>query len=218
MRKARRVKIAAWATTLLALVGLTIVATGFTGAYFSDSHAGTISGNLGSIKITPSGGTGTDSTNLSFTNMLPGVPQTVTLNYSNSGLNAEDVWIVFNNATALSSLNNLGTYGEVHVAANGNDLFDSANLNDRASTCGPFSPTGCWPVPQELKVASNVAPTGTGSVSFTFNYASKLSNPAAENGSFNGYPVSGQTTVNAADGTGNGLPYEIVATQVGQTP
>ena len=45
-----------------------------------------------------------------------------------------------------------------------------------------------------------------------------FSDPAAEGAPFNLYPVPGQYTVDPADGTGSGLPYEIVATQVGQTP
>lgn len=227
MRRSTAVRFAVWLATLGAMAGLAITATGMTGAYFSDAHNGDITGNIGSIKVTPSGGGGTDGTDFTFSNMLPGVPQTATVHFQNSGANAEDVWLVFDNATALSALNNLGTYGEVHVS-NGSALFDSANLNDRSPTCGAFSPSGCWPLPAKIKVASNLASGASGHVSFTFNYAGKLSNPAAEGAPFNVYPVpagawsptnpDGQYTVNAADGTGAGLPYEIVATQVGQTP
>ena len=227
MRGSTAARIAVWGTTLAALAAVVVVATGMTGAYFSDTHQGDITGNLGSIKVTPSGGTGSDGTNFSFTNMLPGEPQTATIQFQNTGLNAEDVWLVFNNATALSAFNNLGTYGEVHVS-NGQALFDSANLNDRTPTCGAFSPSGCWPLPSKIKVASSVAPTAGGYVKFTFNYAGKLKNPAAEGTPFNSYPVAagawsstnpdGQYTVNAADGSGAGLPYQLVATQVGQTP
>jgi hypothetical protein len=227
MDRSIAVRFVVWVATLLALGGLVFAATGATGAYFSDAHNGSITGNLGSIRVTPSGGTGTDGTDFTFANMLPGVPQAATVDFQNTGNNPEDVWLVFDNVTALSALNNLGTYGEVHVS-NGQALFDSANLNDRAPTCGAFSPSGCWPLPDKIKVASNLAATGKGHVTLTFNYAAKLSDPAAEGGPFNVYPVpaglyspanpDGQYTVDAADGTGTGLPYEIVATQVGQTP
>ena len=53
-------------------------------------------------RITPSGGTeSTDSSfmDLAFSNMLPGDPQTVTVNYQNTGANTEDVYVVFPNAT-----------------------------------------------------------------------------------------------------------------------
>ena len=216
MRKHTTARVALWATTLIAMAGLVVAATGATGAYFTDTHHGTISGNIGSIKVTPSGGTGADNTDFSFVNMLPGEPQTATVRFQNTGANSEDVWLVFDNATALSALNNLGTYGEVHVS-NGSALFDSANLNDNSTSCGPFSPSGCWPVPRQIKVASNLGPTASGAVAFTFNYAGKLKNPAAEGAPFNVYPVPGQFTSDPGV-SGSGLPYEIVATQVGQTP
>ena len=42
--------------------------------------------------------------------------------------------------------------------------------------------------------------------------------PVGSTAYWNTYPVAGQTTTNVADGTGNRLPYEIVATQQGVTP
>lgn len=220
MSKTLKTRAVALLATVTLLGGTAWIAAGTTGAYFSDTHSGTISGTLGSIRVTPSGGTGTDSTDFSFTNMLPGAPQTVTASYTNSGTSPEDVYIVFNNATALSALNNLGTYGEVHLSANGVHLFDSANLNDRVATCGTLEPSGCWPLASQYRVASNLGVGASGTVSFTFNYAGKLSTqpPVGTTASWNVYPVSGQATTKAADGTGNGLPYEIVATQPGVTP
>jgi predicted ribosomally synthesized peptide with SipW-like signal peptide len=195
------------------------LAAGSTGAYFSDTHTGTISGTVGSIKVTPYGGSGASGTDLAFSNLLPGAAQTATLSYQNTGRNTEDIYVVFNNPMALSALNSLGTYGEVHLAADGNPLFDSANLNDRLATCGPFAPSGCWPLKSSYLVRAGVAPGESGTVSFSFAYASKLSTQAS--GSvvppWNSYPVAGQvTTVPGAAGTG--LPYQIVATQPGITP
>ncbi len=71
-----------------------------------------------------------------------------------------------------------------------------------------------------------IAPWAAGTASFTFSYAGKMVTPPV---AFNSYPVSvnGYTTshntndqniVNAADGTGSGLPYSIVATQHDVTP
>ena len=216
MLNSLKVKGAAIAVSVALLGGTAWLAAGATGAYFSDTHGGTISGTVGSVRVTPYGGSGAAGTDLAFSNLLPGVPQTVTENYQNTGADAEDVYIVFNNATALSSLNNLGTYGEVHLSANGTPLFDSANLNDRVSTCGPLSPSGCWPLAGQYLIASNLPSGAAGTVSFTFNYASKLKSQGP--GVWNSYPVAGQNTVNAADGGGSGLPYQIVATQVGVTP
>jgi hypothetical protein len=201
------------------LGGAAWLAAGTTGAYFSDTHTGTISGTVGSIKVTPYGGSSANGTDLAFDDLLPGTPQTVTLSYQNTGRNTEDVYIVFTNPTALSALNSLGTYGEVHLAADGNPLFDSANLNDRSSTCGPFAPSGCWPLQRSYLVKSNVIPGGTGTVTFSFEYASKLSGQGSGSAvpPWNTYPVPGQvTTVPGVSGTG--LPYSIVATQPGITP
>lgn len=225
-----KVKGLALAATVAILGGTAWVAAGTTGAYFSDTHMGSITGTVGSIKVTPYGGAGAEGMDLSFTNMLPGVPQTVKVNYQNTGANNEDVWIVFDNATALSALNSLGTYGEAHLSANGTALFDSANLNDRSATCGAFSPIlpGCWPLAKQYLVAANLAPGATGNASFTFMLASKTKAAAA---AFNPYPVSSvgyvddpnhnkddQNYVSAEDGSGSGLPYQIVATQHGVTP
>jgi len=234
-----KARIAALTASVALLGGAAFIASGTTGAYFSDTKSGTISGSIGSIKITPYGGSGDAKMNLAFTNMLPGEPQTVTIRYRNTGTVTQDVWIVFNNATALSALNSLGSYGEADLKANGTTLFDSANLNDRGPTCGAFVETGCWPLLSQYRVAQNVAPGGTGWVSFSFNYASKLT---AAGPAWNVYPVSTQQwdpaiaanpdhsttvwkennnrqyTVNASDGSGSGLPYQLVATQRGIAP
>lgn len=220
MATSRKVKLGFWGTGLvLSLLAIAWVFN-ITGAYFSDSHSGKISGTLGSIRIKPSGGAGPEGMNFTFANLMPGEPQTAHLEYQNTGTGNEDVWIVFNNETALSALNNLGTYGEVHLVGNGTEVFGSANLNDNETTCGPFSPSGCWPLKKQYRVASNVAPGATGSVSFTFGYAGKLKTqpPEGVTAAFNQYPVPGQFKVNPTDGSGDGLPYQIVATQVGQTP
>ena len=190
-----------------ALIGAGVNATG---AYFSDTKAGNISGTIGSIKVA------TDRTQIGFNNMLPGELQTVGDHYTNVGRNNADVWLVFNNADALHALNNLGTFGEVHIASDGTEIFASQNLNDNlapaSGTCGPFTPAGCWPVPQQIKLASNVAPGGGGDWTFGFKYASKKQggNLAEATPAWNYYPLG--STANS------GLPYQIVATQPGIAP
>jgi len=212
--------------TVALLGGTAWIAAGSTGAYFSDTNVGDITGTIGSIQVDTSGGGGADHANLRFDRLLPGEPQTVTVNYLNSGDSAEDVWIVFNNATALSAFNNIGRWGEASLSANGTELFHSANLNDRIETCGSIDITGCWPLASKYKVASAVEPGAGGYVSFTFAYAATTVTPPPI---FNHYPASlkqysetlnkaDQETVNAADGVGNGLPYQIVATQKNQQP
>jgi len=209
-----------------AAVGLAAF-TNITGAFFSDAKSGTLTGTIGSIKITGSGGTGANGLDLSYSNMLPGEPQTATAQFTNSGLNAEDVWIVFPNATALSALNNLGNYGNIQINANSTDAFDSQNLNDNTISCPPGSSdlghlphpqNPCKALPNKIKLFSAVGPGGSGSVSIIFNYVSYMSIQSPLFTVFNTYPVPGQQTTNPSDGTGNGLPYQLVATQIGQTP
>lgn len=204
---------AARAGAAVVVVGLLAWAIPSTGAYFSDTKTGTVSGTVGSIKVNGSGGAGSNGLDIQYTDLLPGTPQTVTAGYTNTGLNAEDVWIVFYEPAALSALNNLGHYGKFSIASSDKgQIFQSTNLNDNSGgTCGPLSPTGCWPVPVKVQVASNVAPAAVGTFSFTFAYTSLLKGQSSAGGGvWNAYPLSSPTTA--------GLPYELVATQVGQTP
>jgi len=222
MPKNFKVKALSIAASVALLGGTAFLASGATGAYFSDTHAGKISGTVGNIHVSPSGGGGAKGTDLAFSNLLPGVAQTVKLNYTNTGSDPQDVYIVFYNATALGALNDLGSYGEAHLSANGVSLFDSANLKDTAGSCGAFSPTGCWPLKSQYLLASNLPAGGTGGVSFKFSYTGKLHDQApagAPAAAWNTYPAAdGQAVVNSNDGKGSGLPYQIVATQHGITP
>lgn len=230
MQKSVKVRGLALLATVALLGGTAWIATATTGAYFSDTHTGAISGSIGSIQVVANGSTGKQLSDLSFTNMLPGEAQTVTINYKNTGKNVQDVWITFPNATALSSLNNVGTWGEAHLSANGVALFDSANLNDHANTCGPFAPSGCWPLKSQYKVAGSLAPGASGTVSFTYEYAGKTVTAPT---TFNLYPANdsgglgvGQNLggnshdqyFSAAGVSGAGLPFAIVAMQVNQIP
>jgi hypothetical protein len=139
--------------------------------------------------------------------MLPGELQTKTANYQNTGANNEDVWLVFPDVAALHGINQLGTFGEAHVASNGTEIFASNNLNDNTSSCPPGSSNpaagqgACNALPKQIKLADNVTPGTVGAFSFSFAYASKMSNPAFEGQPFNGV----------------GLPYQIVATPHGNT-
>jgi hypothetical protein len=212
MSRSRKVWSSLAVASAIAALSLSI-GTSTSGAFFSDTKSGTITGSVGSIKVTTSGGGGADALDLNYTNLLPGTPQTVVANYTNTGLNTEDVWVVFPNADALHALNNLGTYGELHLASSGTQIFDSANLNDGYACGTPGNPgvaTLC-PLAKEYKLVSGLVPNGTGNLAIKFNYAGKLSGQSpAGGGVFNAYPLGAPTS--------SGLPYQIVATQEGQTP
>jgi hypothetical protein len=222
-RSRKLLTVGALGAAAVALVASTTV----TGAYFSDAAPGTISGTVGTVKLT------TTDTTFAWENMLPGEPKTATVGFTNAGTGPQDFYLVFPNGPALHALNNLGSYGEVHVTGGPTgtigSLFDSANLQDGRtresgiSSCGDFDPSGCWPLPAKIKLASGVAVQGTGSLTFTFNYAGKLgtsSTPRASGGGvFNTYPLASQAYgADAAGPAGAGLPFEVVAVQVGQQP
>ena len=222
--------------TVALLGGTAVVASGQTGAYFSDSVSGAATGTVGSIHIDAA------SPNIAFSGLLPGTPQSQTVSYTNSGSSPEDVYLTFNNTIALSALNSLGHYGSLTIksqqAGGLGTVFYSSNLNDNSASCGTFSNATstvtlsgetapgmlCWPLPSQVKIASGVPAGTTGSFTFTFEYAGALS---TQSGNFtdpwNTYPaVGGQTYTTNSDPSlptsGAGLPYQIVATQVGITP
>jgi len=179
--------------TVALLGGTAMIASGATGAYFSETHTGTVTGSTGSIHVDTgaSGGTGGDSLDFDLSNLLPGEPQSMTVRYTNSGLNPEDVWIVFD-PTALGFLNNAGTNATVSITSTGGFSFTSSDMSTT-------------PVPASIKVRSNLAPGSHGRTDGSFGIAASVSDPAAEGlSSFGGIPLA--------------LPYEVVATQVGVAP
>ena len=240
MRKSIMLKVGAVGTTFAMAGALAIAASGTTGAYFSQTKDGNVSGTFGSVTLT------TSDTMFTWTNMMPGEAKTATVGFTNTGSGPQDFYIVFPNVPALHALNNLGTYGEVHVAGgeitNVVPLFDSMNLQDgrhpntsgNLNSCGNVfaqanpPKAGCWPLPPKLRIAANVAANATGSVSFTFNYAGILGDgtpgPSVGVGVFNSFPLTNTTkdvyagSPDAAGPAGDGLPFQIVAVQVGQQP
>lgn len=224
MHKVLGMKALGLAVSMVALVGTVALASGATGAYFSDTKDGKIDG--AGVPITIAAGVNADSGGglaISWPSMVPGEVYTATAHYTNTGGAPQDVWIVFPNVTALSALNNLGGFGAVRINdSNGGLRFYSENLNDHADDQG----TGPGPqgqgivrmLPQAVKLASAVPVGGGGFMTFKFQYASKMGNgTTGSNFVFNSYPVAGQTY--GGSGTaGNGLPYQIVATQVGIEP
>lgn len=88
----------------------------------------------------------------------------------------------------------------------------------------------CWPLPNVIKIASNLGPTQSGTMTFTFGLSAKWRDTATEGQTAFCWPliqISGDTNpadqmcdVNAPSGVAKGtnLPYQIVATQVGVAP
>jgi hypothetical protein len=205
-----KIKIFGLLVALAVVGGLVVFAAHATGAYFSDSHNGTLGGTVGNIKLSTAGGiVGQDQgIDFAWNNMLPGVVYSAPMQVTNtSSSNAEDLYMVFPNLTALSALNQLGTYGAVTITVNGANVFQSTHLNDntvRGNTIG-------WggALPSQLLLASNVpANSGAVSVIFKFEYAAKMT-AQEPGGLFNQYPVLASAgnpcltgdAVKAADGS-----------------
>jgi hypothetical protein len=239
MRKSLKIKIGALGATAAMAGALAIAASGTTGAYFSETKDGGLTGTIGAVHLDAS------PVNFIWDNMMPGAQKSATVHFQNTGTGPQDFYLVFNNRPALHALNQLGTYGEVHVTSQKDGdvllpVFDSANLQDGRhgnaanpgmdtgfNSCGgvfastPVPKDGCWPLPANLKIASDVAQGYSGVVTFSFGYAAKMADHQGT--AFNPYPLMLQTDSNdTADITpstpGVGLPFQVVAVQVGQTP
>ena len=227
MRKSLKIKLGAVGTTLALAGALAVVASGTTGAYFSETRTGAISGTLGTVHVQTEGGAAINNPTFSWDNMLPGEFKEATVTFKNTGTVPQDVYLKFPNATALSGLNSLGTFGEAHIIVNGIEKFASQNLTDKypCGTPGLSGVATLCPVPSTQLLATDVAPGANGTMTFKFRYASKLAHTTRDSsdtsggGIFNAYPAwDGQVTTISADGKGVGLPWQFVATQVGQQP
>jgi hypothetical protein len=105
------------------------VAVAGTGAYFTASAPGSISGNLGTVAV------GISGQNINFANLLPGASQTQTVTVQNTGTGNEDMYLAFNNDNlAWSAVNDLGQYGKFTI--NG-VVYD--NLNNKYADGTPGS-------------------------------------------------------------------------------
>jgi hypothetical protein len=209
------------------------VASTATGAYFSETKSSTINGTGGAVKLA------TSDMAINWDKMFPGVVYTANVDYRNDGDAPQDIWVVFNNPTALSALNSLGKYGAVRLSSTGGAYYYYNNLLDHPHDSVPH-------LLSQYKLADNLAVHAVGTMKFEFQYASQLGDvsiygPASSGGPFpfNYYPAvyhggptkdlaiwngvqTDQVTINAADlpaaGFGTGLPYQIVATQHGIEP
>jgi len=211
-------RIAIGIAAVLAAFGLLFNAVGHTGAYLEDAKPGGVTGTIGKVEISTTGGAAINDPTFTWSNMLPGVYKSLTVKYKNTGTVPEDVYLTFPNLTALSALNSLGTYGEVHVSVNGTEIYANANLNDKPNN-------GTSGLPAQLKLQEGLQVNHTGTFTFEFRYADKLggvqgaATHSTGGGVFNHYPATdGQVTVRAGDGTGNGLPFAVAGVQEGHLP
>lgn len=224
MQRSKAIKLAGFVGALAASATLVSVSVSGTGAYFTDSHAGSVSAGTGSVKIN------TSNTNLDFGKLLPGQYDTRNIDYQAAGSGNEDIWMVFpsTGAEALGvpgNPNQLGRYGHFQVDSNAGS-FVSNNLGDvqpgdPGDHCGvdanghggdsrvasyayqgaPRSTLTELPycAPHAILLDSNVAPGAGGTVRITFGFTQALR--------------SGQDAPST-----NLAAFQIVATQTGIRP
>ncbi len=135
MRKATTVRIAGFIGALCASGALVAASVSGTGAYFTDSHTGSINAGTGhiSVDVTPANG------QLNFSNLLPGEYQTQRVGYTaHPSSGTEDIWLVFPNAghagdafisQSQTGPTPLGRYGHFGVTSSGGASFQSSNLS-----------------------------------------------------------------------------------------
>lgn len=152
------------ALSLAAVLALTVATTG---AYFTDNNGGQITGNLATIQVTTSGGTGADGLDFSFDNMLPGVDKVASIHVQNTGTVSEDVYLAFKNDNfAWSAVNTYGAYGIFTVDG---VIYDNLNnqypwgtdSSGQVMSSNPASACYLVPRPAQIKYLPHVIFLGT---------------------------------------------------------
>lgn len=144
MSKRKFARFGAVITTLVAAGALISTMVASSGAYFTATQPGAITGNLGTVAV------GVSGTAINFANLMPGETQTQTVSVRNTGTGNEDIYLAFDNTNkAWSAVNDLGQYGKFTV--NG-VVYD--NLNNRYAQGTPGSGvmssnplSGCYNIP-----------------------------------------------------------------------
>jgi hypothetical protein len=226
MRKSKAVRVVGFVGALGASAALVGFAATGTGAYFTDSHNGSINASTGSVKLNISPADG----KLTFSDLLPGEDKTQTLNYQAAGTGAEDIWLVFPTDGSAEAFvgqahdtagGGLGRYGHFKLNSPAGD-FESYNLNNadnpplasdpNPAHCG-IDPNGhggsnaqivapsdilpyCAPA-NEILLQSGMTYGQAGAAQITFGFTKKLRSQA-------GAPMT--------------VSYKVVATQAGIRP
>jgi hypothetical protein len=225
MQKAKAIRLAGFVGALGASAVLVGAAVQGTGAYFSDSHDGTITGSSGHLTVS------TSSTTLDYSGLIPDEDQSKTITYTpDGGSPNEDVWMTFDATsqaygkfTGTNHVNyggytegGLGGYGHFKIVSNQGFSFESYNMQVAASggcyidangdggssarATGPDNGSQAAPecgVPGAILIGHNISAGVQGSAVVTFGLTGK---------------ATGQNIPWA------NVPFKIVATQVGIRP
>ncbi len=121
--KNRNRKLVVGGTALVLALGMGMAAIGTSSAYFSET-AGTAGVSQvvveeGSIDVT------TDAPTLDYSNLLPGEEVTKEFAVTNTGENAQDLYITFTDPAALAELNAALEHSSMWIEVNGEQVFTS---------------------------------------------------------------------------------------------
>lgn len=216
-------KIGGFIGTLTAGAALVATATAGTGAYFTDSHPGTITAQAGHLRLI-----NVSSTAFDFRDIMPGEDKTLPVDYQVDVSSGKvDIWLTFDTSTAAYARftgakgqngwadGGLGRFGHFKVTASGATLFNSYNLQnapDGTSGCvdslghGGSAPAqshddtsmGYCGVPKQILVASGLSNNEARQFQLTFGLTGR------------------QVQQNQLDI--DHLPFQLVATQAGHAP
>lgn len=223
MIRSRGARIAGFSAAVAATAALIAFGVSSTGAYFTDSQPGTMSGGFGTVQVSGSG------LSVNFSGLLPGQFQKRTINYTNAtGTGSEDIWLVFPagkapalNAPAASGPIPLGRYGHFAITAPAGsftsyNLASDPNSSSSSSDSCPVNVYGhggsarqaadasdtfdYCPVPNAILLSKGLTPGSSASAQITFGPTKIFSDDGAQG-------LSGPIAT-----------FKIVATQPGILP
>lgn len=227
MSKKQFLKVTGFLGTLAAGTALVATAATGTGAWFTDSEAGSLTANSGHLAINLTGG----ERNMNFADMMPGDYQTKSIAYQvTQSSGKSDVWLTFDASNPYVGAftgakggpwgdGGLGRYGHFRVLDNnGNQVFVSNNL---AHATNPSDPAQCY-VDADGHGGSDATPADATAtipycgVPYAIKLASDLNSGASRTFTIE-FGYTGRQTQQGQAFPG-AVPFNVVATQAGHGP
>jgi hypothetical protein len=244
MNKGKVARLAGFVGALGVSTVLVTTAIQGTGAYFTDSHDGSVSGTSGTLKLAISG-----STTLDWNNLEPTKYQDKEIKFAPTSATTlnEDVWLVFDSSTYAYGVftgtnkvapdvyngwtdGGMGRYGHFAVAVNDATIFQSYNLQLPAghesgvpgwtstganNTCTVTSSGHGGSAYQPSSTTDKPAECGVPSM---IKLASNVKPHTGWNSLDITFGITGRATDQNPKAWASNVPFQIVATQVGVMP
>jgi hypothetical protein len=195
MQKSTKAKVGGGLTAIVLALGMGVVASGATSAYFSDTNTGgAITASFGTIAVDVDGNRST-TPNLDLSGLLPGEARSADFTVKNTGRSTQDVHMQFDSDAVRKAINTLGSYAAIEITVDGERVFFSDNLNDQY----PAGTPGVNPLPKQLLLKGGLGAGSEATVEFTFTASEKFQSQAMAL-----VPLT--------------MPYSVIATQPGIAP